>query len=280
MHKSLSFFLSLFVFVLSLNASEKIIWDTVHYPPSLISEGNYRNQGFSDMSREMFMFNLKKYKHEIESGSIQKAMQDLESNANFCFTGLTKDKQKVKFIEFSKPFIQILPNKLIIRTKDLKRFKSYTGLKNVVNLHRLLQNSGFNFGYVENKSYSKNIDRLLFINHDKKHLLAKELSDSRPNLVKMLSEELFDYTIEYPTIVSYTKDELNIDVEFSHFPIMDSEELVNLYVGCSQNEFGKKVIKEVNKIIEQNKSMFVHFYKTWLDYDSKKNYQEYLTIEK
>ena len=164
MQKYLLFFLSLFIFAVSVKASDKILWDTVHYPPSLISEGHYRNQGFSDMSREMLMFNLKEYEHDIITGSIQKAMEDLDSNKNFCFAGLTRDKDKEKFIYFSNPYIEILPNELIIRTKDLKRFKSYIGLKNAVNLHRLLQNSGFMFGYVENRSYTQNIDNLLFIN--------------------------------------------------------------------------------------------------------------------
>lgn len=276
MQKYLLFFLSLFIYALSLNASDKIVWDTVHYPPSLISEGPYKNQGFSDMSRELFMFNLKEYEHEIITGSIQKAMEDLNLNKNFCFAGLTRDKHKEKFIQFSTAYIKILPNELIIRTKDKKRFKSYISSKNDVNLHRLLQNSGFGFGYIKDRSYTKNIDRLILINDDKKHLFERKVKDDYAGLIKLLSQKKFDYTIEYPTIVSYVKKDLNIDTDFSMYPIMNSKKLVNLYVGCSKNEFGNEVIKEVNKIIEKNEMMFIEFYKTWLDYDSKKQYEDYL----
>lgn len=274
MHKSLLFFLSCFIFVLNLNAVDKIVWNTVHYPPSLIAEGKYTNQGFSDMSRDMFMFNLKEYEHEIISGSIQNAMHNIESNKNFCFVGLSRNKEKEEFIQYSKPFIEILPNELIIRTKDLKKFKSYIGSKNSVNLHRLLQNNGFKFGYEKYRSYTKNIDRLILVNDDKKHLMLRDTENNYQGLLRPLSEDMFDYIIEYPTVVSYVKDELEIDEEFSKFFIMDSAALIKLYVGCSKNEFGKEVITKVNEIVKKNKTMFIHFYKTWLDYDSKKQYEK------
>ena len=274
MAKSFLLFLSSCVFAILLLASEKIIWDTVHYPPSLIAEGEYQNQGFSDMSRDLFIIKLKEYEHEILAGSIQKAMQDIESSKNFCFVGLTQDKDKNAFIHFSKPYIEILPNELAIRTKDLKRFKSYISINNSVNLHRLLQNNGFVFGYTENRLYEKDIDRLIFLNEEKQHLMKRQMDDSIGGLVKVLSEELFDYTIEYPTVLSYTKQELKIDVDFSTFPIMGSDKMVKLYVGCSKNEFGKNVIAQVDKIIEDKKIMFKLFYETWLDYDSKKKYEE------
>lgn len=274
MHKSLLFLLSIFCLISFSKANDTIIWNTAHYPPSLIAEGKYRNQGFSDMSRDMFMFNLKDYEHEIISGSIQNAMLNLGSNKNFCFVGLSRNKEKEEFIQYSKPFIEILPNELIIRTKDLKKFKSYIGMKSSVNLHRLLQNNGFKFGYVKHRSYTKNIDRLILINDDKKHLILRDTENNYQGLVRPLSEESFDYIIEYPTVISYVKNELEIDEEFSKFFIMDSSALIKLYVGCSKNEFGKDVINKVNKIIKKNKTMFIHFYKTWLDYDSKKQYEK------
>jgi|GEM_PF-3608092 len=257
------------------DSHDEIIWDTVNYPPSLIAEGPYKNQGFSDMSRELFMFKLPSYRHELETGTIQKAMQDIESEKNFCFVGLTRDKFKDEFIHFSKPFLEILPNQLVIRTKDLKRFKSYVGQKGNVNLHRLLQNSGFNFGYIKHRNYTPFIDRLLLINEDKKHLLAKEMKEDSPSIVQMLDRENFDYTIEYPTVVSYIKQNTELEQEFSSFLIRSADKLVKLHVGCSKNEFGQGVIKKVNAVIDSNLPMFESFYRTWLDYDSKKQYTEF-----
>ncbi|NQY93515.1 MAG: hypothetical protein HRT43_05050, partial [Campylobacteraceae bacterium] len=204
MRKAYLFFLSCFIFILSVNAKETnktIIWDTLNYPPSLITEGPYKNQGFSDMSRELFMFRLKEYEHDIENGSIQKAMQDIESEQNFCFVGLTRDKFKDEFIQFSIPYIEILPNQLVIRKTDLKRFKSYAGTNNTVNLHRLLQNNGFDFGYVEGRNYTPFIDRLIILNEEKNHLFSKDIQDENDDIVQMLAREKFDYTIEYPTVI-------------------------------------------------------------------------------
>ncbi len=276
MHKVLMFVLSCFILTLNANETHKtIIWDTVNYPPSLITEGPYKNQGFSDMSRELFMFRLKAYEHEIEAGSIQKAMQDIASKQNFCFVGLTRDKFKDEFIQFSIPFIEILPNELVIRTKDLKRFKSYVGTNNSVNLHRLLQNSGFDFGYVKNRQYTPFIDRLISLNDEKKHLFSKEIKEDNDGIIQMLAREKFDYTIEYPTVLSYVKQNKAIEEEFSKFLIQSADKLSKLYVGCSQNEFGREVIKEVNTVIRNNQDMFESFYRTWLDYDSKKQYLEF-----
>jgi len=211
----------------------------------------------------------------METGSIQKAMQDIESNQNFCFAGLSKDKYKEEFIHFSIPFIEILPNELVIRTADLKRFKSYVGTNNSVNLHRLLQNSGFNFGYVKHRKYTPYIDRLIFLNEEKKHLLSKEIKEENDDIIQMLARDKFDYTIEYPTVFSYIKRDKLIEEEFSSFLIQSADSLSKLYVGCSRNEFGREVIKKVNAVINNNPDMFESFYRTWLDYDSKKQYLEF-----
>lgn len=282
MNKSLLYLVCLFIFTLCANANthNKILWNTVSYAPSLISEGPYKNQGFSDMSRELFIFNLEEYEHEILAGSIQKAMQDLESNENYCFTGLTRDKFKEEFIQYSKPFLEILPNELVIRNEDKKRFKSYIGLKTGVNLHRLLQNNGFVFGYVKHREYTSYINRLILLNEDKKHLFSKKISSQSVGLLELLAQEKFDYMIEYPTVLSYVTKKKNINVEFSSYPIMSSNDLVKLYVGCSKNEFGKNVIKKIDKLIDTNHEMFEAFYKSWLDYNSKKKYEEYIMNNK
>lgn len=258
----------------NLTSNNKIIWDSVHFPPSLISEGDYKHQGYSDMARELFIVNLKNYDHEIITGSLEKAMQDLEHGGNFCFVGLSKNDAREKVIHYSKPYLYSLPNELIIRTKDLKRFKSYIGMKKEANLHRLLQNSGFMFGYIEHRSYSKYIDRLIELNYEKKHLIHKEDTERAVGLPKMLSQSSIDYMIEYPSTFNFVKEEEEIDGEFSMFPIYESSKKIRVYVGCNKNEFGQKIIEKVNKLIDDNSSMFESFYRTWLDYDSKKLYEK------
>lgn len=275
MKKSVFLFLSIVVFTLHLKASNltsnnKIIWDSVHFPPSLISEGDYKYQGYSDMARELFIINLKNYDHEVITGSLEKAMQDLEHGENFCFAGLSKNEFREKFILYSKPYLYSLPNELIIKTKDKKRFKSYIGMKSEVNLHKLLQNNGFTFGYLKHRSYSPYIDRLIELNYEKKHLLPKEDKERSVGLTKMLAQGQIDYIIEYPTTFNYSKDEEEVQEEFSMFPIYESSKKVKVYVGCTQNKFGKKVISQINNIIDENSASFESFYRTWLDYDSKK----------
>jgi len=261
--------------MLNLKAQDKIIWDSVHFPPSLISEGDYKFQGYSDMARDLFIFNLKDYEHQIVSGSLEKAIQDLEYGENFCFTGLSKNADREKFTEYSKPFLLTLPNELVVKTKDLKRFKSYIGMSNVVNLHKLLQNNGFTFGYLEHRSYSKYIDRLLFLNREKKHLIVRQDKDVTKSMPKVLSEGLIDYMIEYPTSFNYIKNEELIEEEFSFFQIYDTNRLLSVHVGCNKNEFGKKIIKQVNTVIDENEELFEAFYRTWLDYDLKRQYAEF-----
>ncbi len=86
----------------------------------------------------------------------------------------------------------------------------------------------------------------------------------------MLAQGQIDYIIEYPTTFNYTKEEEEIQEEFSMFPIYESSKKIKVYVGCNQNKFGKKVISQINNIIDENSASFESFYRTWLDYDSKK----------
>lgn len=232
-----------------------------------------KNQGFSDLARELFILNLKDYSHKIISGNKEQAILDLQNGEKYCFVGIDKNIHNFHNIEYSEPFLEILPNMFIFRKEDKKKFETYVQSNEGIDLYRLFQNNKYIFGFIKDRSYLDFIDELILKNKDKKHFLLRQKGEVEI-LVRFLNKNKIDYMFEDPVIVDYIQKEQDLKKEFYIFPIFNSKELNKLYVGCSQNEFGKGVIKNINNIINENKNLLESFYRTWLNTDSKKEYSD------
>lgn len=273
MNKKINFILIALLIQLNVFANDEIFWESTYSPPSLISQGDMKNQGYSDLARELFIINLNSFTHNIVHNSYSQAVVNVQTGKNYCFVGLKKDVKNQENIEFSEPFLNIFSNMLYIRDDDKKYFQKYLEKENALNLHRLFQNSNHSFGYIKNRIYSTFINDLILKNINKKHFVFKESNDSDV-LIRMLSRNKIDYILEYPHIFDYIKNEQELDKEYSFYPILDSNVFEKIYVGCSKSDFGKKVIFEINQIISKNEDVFESFYRTWLSSDSKKMYDK------
>jgi uncharacterized protein (TIGR02285 family) len=247
--------------------SQTIVWDSVEFPPSLITKGELKDQGYSDKARLLISKKLTQFTHKVQYVNSARAINNLKTKQNNCFAGLNKNEKREKFVSFSKPFMYSLPNELIIKKENLYKFKPFIDAQGLIDLEALIKNQNFKLAYTKDRSYSKYIDKVIAKYENNKNIIYRPASDLTKGFLKMLEANRADYIIEYPVMVSY-----NSNSEFLSFPIKNSSSTFPVYIGCSKTSTGKNIIKEINKVLENNKSLLSSYYASYLDENTKKRY--------
>jgi len=247
--------------------AQNVVWNSVEFPPSLITKGDLKDKGFSDKSRTLIIQNISQYKHDVKYVNSARAINNLKTKKNYCFVGLNKNEKREEFIYFSKPFMYSLPNEVVILQENLHKYNEFIDENGLINLDQLLQNQSFQLAYTKDRSYSKEIDKTINKYKKNKNIVYRPASDLTTGFLKMLEAKRADYIIEYPVMVSY-----NSNKDFFSIPIKGSDDTFPVYVGCSKSEIGKNLINEINKVIENNHAELSSYYAQYLDVKTRERY--------
>lgn len=256
----------LFVILSSCFSKEltTVHWNTVSFAPSLIPFGESKNQGYSDVVRKKIIEQMDLYQHSVEAGTVKLAITNLRRLEDGCFSGLNMNDERKQFIYFSKPVIYSFPNELTIKKSNSHKFQKYLTKNNEIDLRKLLNEDSMIFGYVDSRAYNSYVDKLIDEFKDNKRIFSRKGADLTKGLLHMLDRERIDYILEYPTMVKYNKSKFNISAEFIQYPIKNASDLIQVYVGCSKSEYGKKLIETMDQIIFKNRDTFSNAYKKWI----------------
>lgn len=120
---------------------------------------------------------------------------------------------------------------------------------------------------------------------DKYLKLKKEKFFKRPGvgshhaLFRMLKSDRVQYTLVFPSEIYWIKkfDSKEINFPFELYDISEFKNFYgNVYTVCSKNEFGKKVINQVNQIISENEEILRNKHKEGIDFWMPKEISEKL----
>lgn len=247
--------------------SQTIVWDSVEFPPSLITKGELQDKGYSDKARTLVMKNSTSFEHKIQYVNSARAINNLKTKQNHCFAGLNKNEKREEFVHFSNPFMYSLPNELVILKEKLDKYKKYIDENGLINLDELLKNKDFVLAYTKDRSYSKNIDKTINKYQNNENLVYRPASDLTIGFLKMLEAKRADYIIEYPVMVSF-----NSNKDFISIPIKGSSEPFPVYIGCSKTNVGANIVAEINKVINNNQEELSSYYADYLDDSTRKRY--------
>jgi len=267
--------LSLPMLIFAQTPKPTIYWYRINFPPSLIYTPNNKeidNSGYSDKARTKIIENLKDYKYKYLPISVKKVMKLAKKHKTktICFAGLNKNKEREKFLLFSKPHLLSLPNQIIARKDNLK-IKKFLDAKGAISLEKILQKD-FTVSVAKGRSYSLTIDSILKSSKNIKEPLTKDISYS---YLKQVLSKRVDFTIDYPANINYfaSKGIISDNSLLVSYPISEQSDKIKVYFGCSKNS-GKAVdiIKNINKIINQNKDELTSYYTDYLPDNLKNNY--------
>jgi uncharacterized protein (TIGR02285 family) len=112
-------------------------------------------------------------------------------------------------------------------------------------------------------------------NKDKSHLLERAGTDLFRGLFTMLINDRLDYILGYPGETQYLAKDMNVADKVRFLPAAEAPDYLIDYVGCPKNDWGKKVLDDLNVVIEaEREKQLIPFYEAWLDENSLARYRK------
>ena len=228
-------------------AEETLTWQVLHWPPWMMLEGEDKGKGRFDYILREAHENLPQYNHVIENMNWARFWHEVEIKNNICTVFAFKSGKREDIVYFSEPHTFVLPNAIIMKKANIEKL----GDPSTYSIVKLLQDKRFK-GYAEkNRSFSGTLDNVLKKNESGSNL--KRVAESSESLIKMVSTGRIDYTIEYPIVAAYYDQKYDNPGSISSIPITEMTPFAYVYLACTKNEWGKKVVERWNAVLRRIK---------------------------
>ncbi|MEE4241581.1 MAG: TIGR02285 family protein [Desulfopila sp.] len=246
-------------------AKDTISWMEAVAPPFFIHEGEFAGQGYEDIVTDIITENLPQYNHERIIANITRHYQEFKDGRKACNVGLFKTPEREEFLYYSLPSFFTLPAVIVINKDKFEAF----GSTKVVRLEDVLKKNLI-IGRAERRSYGKQIDEILDLHGTEENVFSYEGYELSLNFFEMLKHDRLDGLIGLPDETLYQAERLGIRDQIMTLTIAENQSGYDSwlsYVACSKNEWGKKVIEEINAILLQHRptERYRKSYERWLD---------------
>ena len=91
----------------------------------------------------------------------------------------------------------------------------------------------------------------------------------------MLDHGRFDFMISYPSAINYAMKSILLKQAYTFLKIEGIPAFISGHIACSQTEWGKSVIRDINKVLlkVKNTSDYLEALSYWVKYND--NFEEY-----
>ncbi len=255
---------------------ETITWLHAYFPPVTIPSGPDSGSGFYDKITETIIDNLPQYKHSFVEANVPRIIHEIRNEKRGCCASLYKTAEREKYTTFSIPVVIVLPNGIIIRKEDQSLFSPYMTDDEKLKLTELLEDENLMLGVAKGRKYSGGIDEILAANPNASNILERTGNDVFKGLLDMLLKDRIEYILGFPVEAQYLAQKVGRGEDILFYPVAETEvEFTVGHVGCPDNEWGRTIIKEVDKILLNNRTTpeFLEYYENWLDEKTAKSYR-------
>ncbi len=268
----------LFIFHISdIHAKEIIQWFHSDYPPAHILTGEHAHKGYADLTLELIIDALPNYRHMKTKANYARSISELSQNINTCHASLLKSPDRLNDVIFSIPAYIVLSNKLFIHKDSRSMVQTFLNKRNKIDLNALLADKKFLLGIAIGAKYGKKIDNALQPHINGSQIFMRSANGQFLGLSKMVERnKRLDGVLGHVSEEKYfnsTNDDNSSEL-LSYF--IDGAATYELgFIGCSNSEFGQKVIEQVNSIlIKHRKNKIKKYYQNWLSNDEIKFHTE------
>lgn len=268
------------------SAKDSIFWMEAVAPPFFIHEGPLKRQGYEDLITDIIEESMPEYDHQRVRANISRHYQQWKQGEPACSLAMFKTEERKEFAYFSMPSVFTLPPVLIIK-KD--RFAEFGGEK-TVSLQGILENGSLLIGRSTKRSYGAGFDNTLNKYGTADNIYAYEGTQLSLNLFKMLLSGRIDALPGLPEEAMYLAEKLGFREQVMTLSVEENihdHEAMLTYVACSKTKWGEKVIREINKVLLEQRptARYRAAYERWLDESSIEGYRKlyetiFLKIEK
>jgi uncharacterized protein (TIGR02285 family) len=244
-------FALIFALILPIVASAKdtILWQTYHRPPGTFNYGENKGQGFVQKTLQMIIDRMPEYQHEMPVTTLARAISDIKAGHKVCHPALYVTPERRKYMVFSDASILNPNNRIIAKPETVAPFLK----NNQVNLEHILQQDILSFGHVKNRSYGNVIDNIFTKYNQTKNVVPLQNIDLT-RVFKMIEIGRVELTIAYPfEIQHYLNESPKTAEQLQAYSITNIAPYDIGSVACPNNEWGKKITEQVNKILKEIK---------------------------
>lgn len=251
----------------SIQAKETIYWRVIDWPPFYILHGPDKGQGIYDVLIDQMVEALPQYRHKKVEMNTQRILMELQKESTVCTPSALANTPAL--LSSANSFL--LPHRLIYYSDD------YPTLRHLdkISLSRLLSRADFKLG-VAPKRYPKAINSVLESHKKNKKITIQNNYNS---LVKMFFRKRIDGLIEYTPVINYSKRLLNLNVNTSSLALAEisSEDYLTVHFACPNNQWGKKIIEQINQVLSEETTQFNYLYSRlrWYDNQSRKTLMQF-----
>lgn len=222
-------------------------WMVLDLPPASIPVDGVPTDGFVDILLKMIFEEMPEAQHKVLVVNTARAMATLAEGQPMCFATAIQTPERERVAYFT--VTQVMPPLQIVARAEVAA-KLPRNDKGEVLPATLFDRSDLRGLVVPQRSYSALLDALLSRHSPGSGVRNVLAADSGANILKMLSLDRGDYTVEYDYILNY-QQKRNPDLlqsqKLKAFPIAGMAP-IPVGIACPHTEWGRATIQRVDAI--------------------------------
>lgn len=262
--------IALIFFIISFNvpAKDTIYWAQYDMPPFYIKDGSYSGKGIDDITDSMIRKQLPQYNHIIIWANVVRIKKMMNQGKDVVCGNMLKTPEREKYQIFSN-VSRMLPTAphVIIPSSQIDSYKKYMVDGDGIDLLRLIQSKDKIGYFIIARSYGGS-DLNLAIQNKKNKKVSYSFNAPMNKIFDMLLRDVNGFTIAFPEELTYhietkygyylsTSSDLNkknYRNKFKVIPIAGNQKSILTYVAAPKNEWGYKVMSDINNVLIKLKS--------------------------
>lgn len=225
-----------------------IPWAVIDWSPYYILRGPQLGEGRLDRLKKIIAERLPLYQFVDVYADMPRAMELWGLGKNICIGSAIKTPDREKLAYFTAWSFQVPHEYLIVTGKPevFRRMPDAPSLKEILSQKKL---KGV---FTENRSYGLAIDSMIQA-AVKPPSSVKQVRSSEGYLsvLKMIEKGRYDYTIEYESVVWEFNQRIFPSKPLYSKPLKESYPSIVIYVACTKNEWGKKVVQQIDEALQK-----------------------------
>lgn len=203
-------------------------------------------------------------------GSFQRLQKDMAEGLNLCSSPHLRSPERDR-IGYFIPYLASPPMQVVVRAETFARLPLREGRLWIADLLA----SDLHGGYFLQRNHPPAFQAYLATPSAESNLIAVSVAVNTDRLLRMLSHQRFDYTLEYPsTLTDYLRNNPD-NVPLRSISLADAAELQIAGSYCTHNAWGRAMALRIDAAVRARLSQpepVLALYRYWLPVDS---YQVY-----
>ncbi|OSM07073.1 hypothetical protein MAIT1_00011 [Magnetofaba australis IT-1] len=189
------------------------------------------------------------YEHVAEIANLKRMVRTMQSGQRACAVSMFKRPERARTLLFSKPYLAVLPGRLVIRARDRDRFAPWSDDQGRVRLQALLDQAPMTLGFAQGRAYGGGIDAVIGAHATPRNSLPSYSNEVFQDLLVMLDNRRIDYTVAFSFELTHAQKQMSLSQRFITLPIAESPPYTLNYVACVKSPWGEAVMAKINPIL-------------------------------